>query len=52
MLHQNWQLLNQLIKAKDILKFSKVFAKYWTSDNPLEQYENKQIQCAEDFGSQ
>ena len=34
-------------KGKRYIKFSKVFAKYWTSDNPLEQYENKQIQCAE-----
>lgn len=34
-------------KGKRYINFSKVFAKYWTSDNPLEQYENKQIQCAE-----
>lgn len=34
-------------KGNRYINFSKVFSKYWTSDNPSEQYENKQIQCAE-----
>lgn len=34
-------------KGKRYINFTKIFSKYWISDNPLEQCENKQIQCAE-----
>lgn len=34
-------------KAKRYLDFKRIFAKYWTDQNPVKQYENKQILCAE-----
>ena len=34
-------------KGIKFIDFKRVFAKYWTSNNPFEQFDNKSIQCAE-----